>query len=68
MKRFLVFAGDCYYPEGGMNDFQEDFDTLEEARDFEAKIKKKLESDWGDLNWYDFNWTRIWDSETRTHV
>ncbi len=68
MKRFLVFAGDCYYPEGGMNDFQEDFDTLEEARSFEAKIKKKLESDWGDLNWHDFNWTRIWDSETRTHV
>ncbi len=24
MKRFLVFAGDAYYPEGGMNDFQED--------------------------------------------
>jgi len=68
MKRFLVFAGDCYYPEGGMNDFQDDFDTLEEARSFEAKIKKKLESDWGDLNWHDFNWTRIWDSETRTHV
>lgn len=63
MKRFLVFAGDCYYPEGGMNDFQGDFDTLEEARSFESKIKEKFESDWGD-----FNWTRIWDSETRTHV
>jgi hypothetical protein len=44
MKRFLVFAGDAYYPEGGMNDFQEDFDTLEEARSFEAKIKEEFKS------------------------
>ncbi len=63
MKRFLVFAGDAYYPEGGMYDFQEDFDTLEEARSFVAKIKEKWESDWED-----FKWTAIWDSETRTHV
>ena len=63
MKRFLVFAGDAYYPEGGMNDFQEDFDTLEEARSFEAKIKEKWESD---LEY--FKWSAIWDSETRTHV
>jgi hypothetical protein len=46
-----------------MNDFQEDFDTLEEARSFEAKIKEKWESDWED-----FKWSAIWDSETRTHV
>ncbi len=63
MKRFLVFAGDAYYPDGGMNDFQEDFDTLEEARSFEAKIKEKWKFDWED-----FKWSAIWDSETRTHV
>ena len=63
MKRFLVFAGDFYYPEVAMGDFQEDFDTLEEARSFEAEIKEKWESDWED-----FKWSAIWDSETRTYV
>jgi hypothetical protein len=67
MKRFLVFAGDAYYPEGGMNDFQEDFDTLEEARSFESKIIEKFKSMWKD-SWKNFKWTEIWDSETRTHV
>lgn len=32
MKRFLLFAGASYYPRGGWNDFQGDFDTLEEAQ------------------------------------
>jgi hypothetical protein len=67
MKRFLVFAGDAYYPEGGMNDFQEDFDTLEEAKSFEAKIKEEFKLLWKD-KWKDFKWSAIWDSETRTHV
>jgi hypothetical protein len=50
-----------------MNDFQEDFDTLEEARSFEAKIKEEFKSIWKD-SWKNFKWTEIWDSETRTHV
>lgn len=32
MKRFLLFAGENYYPLGGWTDFRDDFDTLEEAR------------------------------------
>jgi len=67
MKRFLVFAGDSYYPEGGMHDFQEDFDTLEEARSFEAEIKEKFKLRWKD-SWKYFKWTEIWDSELRTYV
>jgi hypothetical protein len=63
MKRFLVFAGDAYYPEVAMGDFQEDFDTLEEAKSFEAEIKEKWK-----IGWEDFKYTEIWDSETRTHV
>ena len=66
MKRFLVFAGDAYYPEG-MNDFQEDFDTLEEAKSFEAKIKEKFKLKWRD-NWKYFKLSAFWDSETRTYV
>lgn len=30
-KRFLLFAGDTYYPSAYWNDFQGDFDTLDEA-------------------------------------
>jgi hypothetical protein len=37
MKRYLVFAGDRYYPHGGWRDFKGSFDTREEAR------KKALE-------------------------
>lgn len=32
-KRFLVFACDQYYPNGGMADMVASFDTLEEALD-----------------------------------
>ena len=32
MKRFLVFAGDYYYPSGGWEDFVGSFDTLEAAK------------------------------------
>lgn len=32
MKNYLVFLGDDYYPYGGMLDFKEDFDTLDDAK------------------------------------
>lgn len=32
MKRFLLFAGEDYYPIGGWNDFLGDFDTVAEAK------------------------------------
>ena len=34
MKKYLVFYGYVYYPEGGMNDFHGDFDTIEECNNF----------------------------------
>lgn len=30
MKRYMVFAYDQCYPSGGMNDFNGDFDSLED--------------------------------------
>ena len=32
MKRFLLFEGYHYYPQGGWDDFVKDFDTFEEAK------------------------------------
>ena len=31
IKRFVIFAGHYYYPSGGWSDFQDSFDTQEEA-------------------------------------
>lgn len=33
-KRYLLFAWDCYYPRGGLDDVKATFDTLQEALDF----------------------------------
>lgn len=49
-KRFLLFAGDDYYPQAAWADFQDDFDTLEEAKaEFYANPFEPRESwhDWG---------------------
>lgn len=32
MKPYWLFAGNIYYPSGGMGDFVGSFDTLEEAK------------------------------------
>jgi hypothetical protein len=34
MKRFLLFSYDDYYPCGGWNDFDGDFDTVEAAKEY----------------------------------
>lgn len=53
LKRFLVFAYDSYYPNGGWNDFKGSFDTLNEAQSF-------------DVSQYDY--THIVDTQTgKTH-
>lgn len=48
MKRYLVFAGNYYYPSGGWNDFHSAYDTLEEARELTKKMKSEagLWEDW----------------------
>lgn len=33
MNRYLVFAGDQYYPQGGWDDFRGSFEDLHEAID-----------------------------------
>jgi len=32
MKKYLVFCGDYFYPNGGMKDFRNSFSTIKEAR------------------------------------
>ena len=39
MKRFALFAGSNYYPDGGFNDFRGSFDTSAEAVRAVADLK-----------------------------
>lgn len=43
MKRYLVFAGDYYYPNGGWDDLKAEFDTYAEVA---ANLCKFDNYDW----------------------
>jgi hypothetical protein len=67
--------GDSYYPMGGMYDFLNDFDTIEECENaIDSKIKDGFDSNWkGSLQDYmkyvwDYSWAQVWDTETRKEV
>ena len=61
MKRFLLFAGDVYYPSGGFGDFIGYFEAREEALD---KLVKWIETEGGP----EYLWAHIYDTETMTMV
>lgn len=52
MKRYLLFAGDDYYPGGGWDDFMGSFDTIEECQAFGTDTKRG------------FDWYQIVDTTT----
>lgn len=55
LKQFLLFVCEVYYPAGGMEDFEGDFDTLEEAM-----IKaKEMESEYNFSHIFDQNEKKI---------
>lgn len=58
-KRFLLFGFATYYPGGGLDDIEEEFDSFETAMEF---INKKIESN--RLEEYSY----LFDCETRTIV
>ena len=56
---FILFAGHCYYPEGGADDFRGFYDTIEAAQ--KAFIDKKQEICGGS---YIDNWGHIVGKDT----
>lgn len=49
MKRYILLAGETYYP-AGWGDFAGDFDTIKEAKDFFSEMyKKNRHVDWGEI-------------------
>ena len=65
MKRYLLFCGDEYYPQGGMKDLAGTYDTLAEAlAAFEDWIAKNCkESDYTRDEWLNRSWSHIYDCE-----
>lgn len=59
MKRFLLFAGDQYYPSGGWQDFKKSFDTVLEAVKAAAGNTKDT-----DLRSGTWDWWQVVDLET----
>ena len=59
MKRYFLFTGDYFYPAGGMNDFDNSFDSLEAAIEYVKASHSRMQ--WhhvvdmttGDIVW---NW------------
>lgn len=49
MKHFWVFAGDNYYPNGGMSDFIGSYSTEEEAVAVAKALKEQREYDWAEV-------------------
>lgn len=63
MKNYLVFIGEDYYPNGGMEDFKEDFNTLDEAKQC---IEDYIECD-VNLDKHDF-WYHVYSIEDKAIV
>jgi hypothetical protein len=60
MKRYLLFAGEEYYPNGGMNDFVNDFDKESDAVALGNRLLKE-KPDW-------FSWIQVYDCKKRRLV
>lgn len=54
MRRYLLFAGHCYYPSGGWRDFQGSFDSPTDAGLHFGKL---------DFNSYIDHWGQVVDAD-----
>lgn len=65
MKNFLLFIALQYSPNGGMEDFVQDFDTLDEAIAASNEILLKR---FGRCDAYDTVNSGIWNSSARKYA
>lgn len=62
LKRYWLFGGCCYYAAGGVNDFIQSFDTLEEAVAVATELTEQPELD------FEFQWWHVCDMVEMTKV
>jgi hypothetical protein len=58
IKRFLLFAGEKYYPRGGYGDYIGSFDSIEDA---DKELQEISLHEAGELS--DIEWAHLWDIE-----
>lgn len=64
MKRFLLFAGDTYYPIGGWDDHVESFDNIEEAVARASEMLASTDAPKTSRWWnYNHDWAHVVDLE-----
>lgn len=51
MKRYWLFAGKEYYPNGGMEDYKADFDSVEDAKAAFDSAQAAEEKDYRKSDW-----------------
>ena len=57
MKRYLVFGGDVYYPEGGFSDFVGEYDVEEDAIEKAKTIGEDK-----------YQWANVYDTKARKEL
>ena len=45
MKRYWLYMYNQYYPNGGMNDYQGDYNSIEECKERMVEVNKEWEHD-----------------------
>ena len=63
MKRFLVFAGNHYYPQGGTNDLVASFETLKEVEEFIYENSYRHP-----IHGYKYDWIHYYDAKDEMPV
>lgn len=61
--RYLIFAGEDYYPKGGGLDLRGGHDELKKVQEKAAEMVKPTKNKWG-TDCYEFDWLHILDTET----
>lgn len=49
MKAYILFAGQRYYPQGGMDDYKGSFDSVDDAITAVEKNNKQYDDYWNDV-------------------
>jgi phospholipase C len=59
-KRYYLFSGCNYYPNGGASDYDGEFDTIKEATEHYTDLQK--------LDTFGIQWGQVFDNQTKMVV
>lgn len=74
MKRYLVFLGMHYYPDGGISDMFGEYDTIEECMTvLDKRIMEDFNPEYRTLDqhiesFWEHSWCHIYDTEKKEKI